>query len=779
MEIRLTLPRLSSIIHCKPRQNPTSSNQNPCSVSFHLPTSSITSALTVARLSAQAAALNRVDVILEALPYIERFNGKTVVVKYGGAAMKSPDLCKSVMKDLVWLSRLGLRMVLVHGGGPEIDSWLARLGVEPQFINGLRVTDEMTMKVVEMVLVGKVNTSLVSLINLEKNATAVGLSGNDARLLTACPAPNAAALGFVGQVSNVNPAILHTILAGSHIPVIAPVAPDQAGQAYNINADTAAGEISAALGAEKLILMTDVAGIMEDRNDSNHFSYRMETTYFLTRGGYVHNRFSSLRPSVTSYSLLKPQSYVALRSSTRESTVRTSVFKDDLEIRWERYMRSCLELVTLSPLDVEYPEEVKEFFPIFSKCGFFLYRMIVQVRWLLKLSDIPEVKEVPKFSLDARTFLERIILEFRENNMHAVVENMEHIANPDVRGVLNFLREKCKDQSEISKVLQNYQGTCTPEMFMTAYRMMVKDAVHCVMFPVMSDLCKTLSTLAAEDKADYQVTYTPKMLLTAYEIIVKDATLSPLMPDLCKALSTLGEDNTYTSKMLLTGYGMIVKDATLSPIMPDPRKILSMLSQTHDQQARSSKPSIGKELALFFDKLIKQELASLAEQLSKVANFMMEIPVLAEFTGEKGNYLANKYPEIDWSHVAEEFVTSLGLKFSPDLQAKLLLIRMQYYTELLISMLDLNKILDDFNPIVIKGRTIESELSLSKILKAADKRTCRVSDNFVDVQFSPPDYRGILMLDAFTNPFPEDMTLVMGYSLVRCKILLQELKKLR
>lgn len=128
---------------------------------------------------------------------------------------------------------------------------------------------------------------------------------------------------------------------------------------------------------------------------------------------------------------------------------------------------------------------------------------------------------------------------------------------------------------------------------MTAYKMMVKDAVHGVMFPLMTDLCITLSSLAAEDKADYQVTYTPKMLLTAYEIIVKDATLSPLMPDLCKTLSTLREDNTYTLKMLLTTYEMIVKDATLSPIMPDLCKILStltedngevsMLSQTHYQ----------------------------------------------------------------------------------------------------------------------------------------------------------------------------------------------------
>ncbi|KAF3323750.1 Acetylglutamate kinase [Carex littledalei] len=171
--------------------------------------------------------------------------------------MKSPEQRRdSVIKDLVLLSCVGLRMVLVHGGGPEINSWLAKIGVEPQFINGLRVTDEVTMEVVEMVLVGKVNKSLVSLIN-QQGATAVGLCGKDARLLTACPAPNAAALGFVGEVSNVNPSILYPILSDGHIPVIASVAADEFGQAYNINADTAAGEIAAAVGAEKLILLTD------------------------------------------------------------------------------------------------------------------------------------------------------------------------------------------------------------------------------------------------------------------------------------------------------------------------------------------------------------------------------------------------------------------------------------------------------------------------------------------------------------------------------------------
>ncbi|KAF7090349.1 hypothetical protein CFC21_093110 [Triticum aestivum] len=224
------------------------------------------SSSSLAPAQAASAALNRVDVLSEALPFIQRFKGKTVVVKYGGAAMKSPELQASVIRDLVLLSCVGLRPVLVHGGGPEINSWLQRVGVEPQFRNGLRVTDALTMEVVEMVLVGKVNKQLVSLISLA-GATAVGLCGKDARLLTARPSPDAAALGFVGEVTRVDPSVLHPIIASGHIPVIATVAADETGQAYNINADTAAGEIAAAIGAEKLLLITDVSGILADRDD--------------------------------------------------------------------------------------------------------------------------------------------------------------------------------------------------------------------------------------------------------------------------------------------------------------------------------------------------------------------------------------------------------------------------------------------------------------------------------------------------------------------------------
>uniref|UniRef100_A0A7N0T4J3 acetylglutamate kinase n=1 Tax=Kalanchoe fedtschenkoi TaxID=63787 RepID=A0A7N0T4J3_KALFE len=201
---------------------------------------------------AATPAQTRVDILSESLPFIQKFRGKTIVVKYGGAAMKSAELQASVINDIVLLSVVGLRPVLVHGGGPEINQWLV-------------LTDASTMEIVKMVLVGKVNKDLVSLIN-KADATAVGLSGLDGNLFTARPQPNSQ-LGFVGDVARVNPAVLRPLLDSNHIPVIASVAADETGQAYNINADTVAGELAAALGAEKLILLTDVPGILADRND--------------------------------------------------------------------------------------------------------------------------------------------------------------------------------------------------------------------------------------------------------------------------------------------------------------------------------------------------------------------------------------------------------------------------------------------------------------------------------------------------------------------------------
>ena len=211
------------------------------------------------------AEATRVRVLSEALPYIQQFAGRTVVVKYGGAAMKDSSLKDKVIRDVVFMACVGLRPIVVHGGGPEINTWLDKLGIEPQFKNGLRVTDAATMDVVEMVLVGRVNKELVALIN-QAGGSAVGLCGMDANLIKARPV-DAVDVGFVGEVTSVDIRILESLVKDGHIPVVSSVAADETGQTYNINADTVAGEIAAALGAEKMILLTDTAGILRDYKD--------------------------------------------------------------------------------------------------------------------------------------------------------------------------------------------------------------------------------------------------------------------------------------------------------------------------------------------------------------------------------------------------------------------------------------------------------------------------------------------------------------------------------
>lgn len=213
------------------------------------------------------AEATRVRVLSEALPYIQQFAGRTVVVKYGGAAMKDSTLKSQVVRDIVFLSCVGLRPIVVHGGGPEINTWLDKLGIEAQFKNGLRVTDAATMDVVEMVLVGRVNKEIVALIN-QAGGKAVGLCGKDGNLITARP-QGQEGIGFVGDVSNIDVTILNTLAQNGYIPVVSSVAADETGQAYNINADTVAGEIAAALGAEKLILLTDTRGILKDYKDTS------------------------------------------------------------------------------------------------------------------------------------------------------------------------------------------------------------------------------------------------------------------------------------------------------------------------------------------------------------------------------------------------------------------------------------------------------------------------------------------------------------------------------
>ncbi|MCG5059483.1 MAG: acetylglutamate kinase [Limnoraphis sp. WC205] len=210
----------------------------------------------------QTDEVSRVKVLSEALPYIQKFANRTIVVKYGGAAMKESHLKQQVVRDIVLLSCVGIRPVVVHGGGPEINTWLGKLGIEPQFKNGLRVTDAATMDVVEMVLVGRVNKEIVALIN-QAGGSAVGLCGKDSNLIVARP-QDQEGIGFVGEVNSINIKLVASLVDSHYIPVVSSVAADDTGQAYNINADTVAGEIAAALGAEKLILMTDTTGILED-----------------------------------------------------------------------------------------------------------------------------------------------------------------------------------------------------------------------------------------------------------------------------------------------------------------------------------------------------------------------------------------------------------------------------------------------------------------------------------------------------------------------------------
>jgi len=210
-----------------------------------------------------------VKTLLEAMPYIRRFWGTTVVLKYGGAAMTSPQLQAQFAEDIVLLRLVGMKPVVVHGGGSEISRHLARLGMKAEFVDGHRVTDEATMEIAKMVLVGKVNKEIVGLIN-RHGGTAVGISGEDGRLLRVTPklhqdeAGKDVDLGFVGEVEEVNTEVLD-LLAEANIPVVASVGADGSGEAYNINADTVAGELAAALGAEKIIFLTDVEGIYEDQ----------------------------------------------------------------------------------------------------------------------------------------------------------------------------------------------------------------------------------------------------------------------------------------------------------------------------------------------------------------------------------------------------------------------------------------------------------------------------------------------------------------------------------
>ena len=211
---------------------------------------------------------DRANVLIQALPYIQKWSGKTVVVKYGGNAMINEELKSAVMSDIVLLQLIGINVVLVHGGGPEISDMLKKIGKESKFINGLRVTDSETIDVVQMVLAGKVNKSLVQRLE-QHSGKSIGLCGIDGRMIMAEKKSSAYDLGFVGEITEVNTQIIEDATKNGYVPIISTVAGGYNGAVYNINADLAAARIAAEMKAAKLILMTDIKGLLKDKDDES------------------------------------------------------------------------------------------------------------------------------------------------------------------------------------------------------------------------------------------------------------------------------------------------------------------------------------------------------------------------------------------------------------------------------------------------------------------------------------------------------------------------------
>ena len=218
--------------------------------------------------------MKKAEVLIEALPYIQKFNRKIIVVKYGGSAMSNEELQKNVIKDVTLLKLVGFKPIIVHGGGKEISRWVGKVGKEAQFINGLRVTDEETMEIAEMVL-NKVNKSLVTMVE-ELGVKAVGISGKDGKLLNVEKKySDGQDIGFVGDVKEVNAKILYDLLENDYLPIVAPIGLDDNCQTYNINADDAACAIAKAVGADKLVFLTDIEGLYKDINDKSSFISRI------------------------------------------------------------------------------------------------------------------------------------------------------------------------------------------------------------------------------------------------------------------------------------------------------------------------------------------------------------------------------------------------------------------------------------------------------------------------------------------------------------------------
>ncbi len=234
------------------------------------------------------AVLQKAEVLIEALPYIRQFNRKIIVVKYGGSAMSNEELQKNVIKDVTLLKLVGFKPIIVHGGGKEISRWVGKVGKEARFVNGLRVTDDETMEIAEMVL-GKVNKNLVAMVQ-ELGVKAVGISGKDGGLLQVEKKyADGEDIGFVGAVKEVNPKVLYDLLEKDFLPIVAPIGLDDAFRTYNINADDAACAIAQAVGAEKLAFLTDIEGLYKDINDKASFISRLTASEAeaLIAGGFI------------------------------------------------------------------------------------------------------------------------------------------------------------------------------------------------------------------------------------------------------------------------------------------------------------------------------------------------------------------------------------------------------------------------------------------------------------------------------------------------------------
>ena len=230
----------------------------------------------------------KAQVLNDALPYIQKYHDKIVVIKYGGNAMTSDELKNAVMSDIVLLSLVGIKAVLIHGGGPEINQMLQKVGIESKFVDGLRYTDKETAEIVRMVLAGKVNKELVALLE-QHNGTALGLCGSDGKMLKVRKMKGDDDLGYVGEITDVDVKPIMDALNNGYIPVVATVATDSEGQVYNINADTAASRIASALGAENLILMTDIRGLLRDKDDETSLipEVNVSEVPFLVKQGII------------------------------------------------------------------------------------------------------------------------------------------------------------------------------------------------------------------------------------------------------------------------------------------------------------------------------------------------------------------------------------------------------------------------------------------------------------------------------------------------------------